>query len=112
LPSHIGSSKNLELYLYSTRRAHGRSAAVTSKFSNFNLAFSLILNIVYAAGSSYLFPMAAPGFPPFVRTDLQRTTRQRLLDLICSFASAGVPNTDHLAGGVWRPVDAKAGVLG
>jgi hypothetical protein len=64
--------------------------------------------------------MAAPGFPPFVRTPLQLSTQQRLLDLITSFAAAGVPTTatavsEAAAGGAvsvsWRPVDAKGEYL-
>jgi hypothetical protein len=65
--------------------------------------------------------MAAPGFPPFVRSPLQLSTQQRLLDLITSFAAAGVPTTTATAvpeaaaaGAVsvsWRPVDAKGEYL-
>jgi hypothetical protein len=61
--------------------------------------------------------MAAPGFPPFVRTPLQLSTQQRLLDLITSFAAAGVPTattavSEAAASAVsWRPVDAKGEYL-
>ncbi len=65
---------------------------------------------------SYLFPMAAPGFPPFVRSPLQLSTQQRLLDLFTSFAAVGVPTTTAVSEAAasavsWRPVDAKGEYL-
>jgi hypothetical protein len=85
------------------------------KFRNCFRSFDISYRYLFP--SSFLFPMAAPGFPQSVRTDLQRATQLRIIQLFVSFATAGVPLISAAAVGddegpvCWRPVDAKGEYL-
>jgi len=55
---------------------------------NYN-PFKKVFGVCHTDDICYLFPVAAPGFPPTIKTDDQRQTQRHLLDMISSFAETG-----------------------
>jgi len=65
--------------------------------------YKKVYGVCHGDDICYLFPMAAPGFPPAVVSPAQKQTQINLLDMVHSFADKGVPKFQDESVD-WRPI--------